>query len=177
MARRALFLDRDGTINTDYGYVYRQEDFHFIDGIFELVAAAKHLNYLVIIITNQSGIGRGYYTEDDFKVLMTWVRAQFSDRGGTIDDVYYCPDHPTHGQGIYRRETIMRKPAPGMFFKAAKAWNIDLSHSISVGDSERDMEASYLAGIKRIYCISKVVNYKNNYTYYASSLQDIIPLL
>lgn len=159
MGQRALFLDRDGIINIDYGYVYRQEEFHFIDGVFELVAAAKQLGYLVIIVTNQSGIGRGYYTETDFQMLMIWVKKQFAEQGGAIDDVYFCPEHPTHGKGVYRRETIMRKPAPGMFLKAAKTWNIDLSESVSVGDSETDIEASQLAGIGRICYMGKTFNY------------------
>jgi D-glycero-D-manno-heptose 1,7-bisphosphate phosphatase len=150
MQQRALFLDRDGTINVDYGYVYQRENFHFIDGIFELVAAAKSLGYLVIIVTNQSGIGRGYYTEADFKSLMGWVQDQFACHGGCIDAIYFCPDHPEFGRGSYKRDTWMRKPGPGMLLEAAQAMKINLSQSVLVGDSLTDLTAGKSAGVGRL---------------------------
>src|SRR5690606_25131903 len=94
VTKRALFLDRDGVINVDHGYVHRKEHFEFIDGIFELVAEAVARNFLVIIVTNQAGIGRGYYTEEQFQILMEWVRSEFARRAGRIDDVYFCTYHP-----------------------------------------------------------------------------------
>lgn len=147
MPRPALFLDRDGVINVDHGYVSRLEDFEFVDGIFEVVAAARRAGYLVVVVTNQAGIGRGYYTEADFHRLMDWVNTQFAARGGGIDAVYFCPDHPEHGLGQYRRESECRKPAPGMFLRAAGDLGIDLAHSIMVGDKASDAVAARAAGV------------------------------
>lgn len=146
----ALFLDRDGVINVDHAYVYRKQDFEFIDGIFELVATAKKAGYLIVVVTNQAGIGRGYYTEDDFHCLMDWVREQFSLRDGWIDGVYFCPDHPVHGVGQYRRESEFRKPGPGMLLQAAEELGIDLGKSILVGDKASDAEAGLAAGVGKL---------------------------
>lgn len=177
MKNKALFLDRDGTINIDYGYVYRHEDFHFIKGVFDLVSAAKDLGYLVIIVTNQSGIGRGYYTESDFHILMDWVKSQFERQGGSIDAVYFCPDHPNYGKGAYQRDTIMRKPGPGMLLKAAQEWNIDLSQSILVGDSEADIKAGQLAGVGKICHFVSTVQMKSVDIEQVDDITKVIPLL
>ena len=145
--RPALFLDRDGVINIDQAYVYRPDDFHFIDGIFELVAAANRLGYLVVVVTNQAGIGRGYYTEADFHALTDWMLGQFEQRGAKIDAVYFCPDHPEHGVGKYRRDSPFRKPAPGMLLQAAEDLIIDLAQSIIVGDKDTDMQSGMPASV------------------------------
>lgn len=150
MKHRALFLDRDGVINIDHGYVSRPESFEFVDGIFALVSAAKQAGYLVVVVTNQAGIGRGLYTEADFHSLMDWVRERFSARHGRIDAVYFCPDHPVHGIGKYARESNFRKPAPGMILQAAHELNIDLANSILVGDKISDAEAGHAAGIGKL---------------------------
>lgn len=147
MRRPALFLDRDGVINVDHGYVYRPDDFDFIDGIFELVAAANSVGYLVVVVTNQAGIGRGYYSESDFHELMGWVRQRFSMRGAYIDAVYFCPFHPEYGVGEYRRESDCRKPAPGMLLQAERDLGIDLGGSIFIGDKCSDMLAGFAAGV------------------------------
>jgi D-glycero-D-manno-heptose 1,7-bisphosphate phosphatase len=147
MARKALFLDRDGVINQDFGYVHRIEDFVFTDGIFELVSFAMSRRYLVVVVTNQAGIGRGYYSEAEFLALMDWVSRQFADRDGRIDAVYFCPDHPVHGIGPYHRHSHNRKPEPGMILQAAEDWGIDLSASIMIGDKASDMQAAARAGI------------------------------
>ena len=139
MLRKALFLDRDGTINTDHGYVYRQEDFEFIPGIFELCARARELGYLIIIITNQSGIARGYYTEADYEKLTAYMLAQFAERGIEITDVLHCP--ALTGPD--------RKPEPGLFLRAAARHGIDMAASVSVGDKPRDVEAATRAGCGR----------------------------
>lgn len=144
--KSALFLDRDGVINVDHAYVHRKDDFHFVDGIFELVAAAKAAGYLVVIVTNQAGIGRGYYTEGDFHQLMAWVKEQFSQRGGGIDGIYFCPYHPD-GVDDYRKESNDRKPGPGMLLQAAKDLDIDLANSIMVGDKASDAQAGLAAGV------------------------------
>lgn len=147
MSRPALFLDRDGVINVDHGYVYKFDAVEFVDGIFELVAAAKKAGYLVVVVTNQAGIGRGYYSEADFHALMNWMKAHFVEQGGQIDAVYFCPHHPEHGIGEYRRESDCRKPAPGMLFQASQDLNIDLAQSVMVGDKASDMEAARSAGV------------------------------
>jgi D-glycero-D-manno-heptose 1,7-bisphosphate phosphatase len=147
----ALFLDRDGVINLDHGYVFRREDFDFVDGIFDLVAAAKTAGYRVVVVTNQAGIGRGYYTEADFHALMDWVGGQFAERAGGIDAVYFCPDHPEHGVGAYRRDTPFRKPGPGMILKAAAELSLDLPRSILIGDKASDIEAGQAAGVGTLF--------------------------
>ena len=99
MKKKALFLDRDGVINVDYGYVHSPDNFEFIDGIFELVAAANQVGHLVVVVTNQAGIGRGYYNEEQFQFLTDWMKRKFVDHGCLIDGVYFCPYHPIHGKG------------------------------------------------------------------------------
>ena len=147
MSRPALFLDRDGIINVDHGYVVRQEDFDFIEGIFDVVLAANRAGYLVIVVTNQAGIGRGYYTEANFHQITDWMLEQFDLRGAHIEAVYFSPYHPEHGVGEYRRDSDCRKPAPGMLLRAAREHDIDLKHSILVGDKLSDIEAGQRAGV------------------------------
>ncbi len=147
MIRRALFLDRDGVINIDHKYVHKPESFDFIDGIFDLIRKARELGYLVIVVTNQAGIGRGYYSEDDFLALTDWMKNKFAERGATIDAVYYCPDHPLYGLGSYRKDSPMRKPAPGMLLQARDEFGINMALSIMVGDKRTDMQAGAAAGI------------------------------
>lgn len=100
MMNKALFLDRDGIINVDFGYVHKKEHIVFVENIFPLVRAANQKGYLVIIITNQAGIGRGYYTEEDFFALMHWMQEQFQKHGAVVHDVFYCPFHPVHGIAV-----------------------------------------------------------------------------
>lgn len=145
--RRGLILDRDGVVNEDRGYVYRAADCRFIDGIFDLVAAFAARGFAIIIATNQSGIGRGLYTETDFQVFMEWVRGEFARRNLFIDAVYHCPDHPTEGIGPYRRASPWRKPEPGMLIQAAHDFSLDLARSWTVGDKLSDIEAGRAAGI------------------------------
>ena len=147
MSRPALFLDRDGVINVDHAYVYRPEDFDFMPGIFELVARAGAAGYPVVVVTNQSGIGRGYYGEDDFERLTQWMRARFAERGGRLDAVYHCPHHPRDALEPWRRDCPDRKPAPGMLLRARDALDVDLAHSVLVGDRPSDLEAARRAGV------------------------------
>lgn len=147
MDRPALFLDRDGVINEYRPYVHRIEDFRFIEGIFELVAAAGHAGYLTIVVTNQAGIGRGLYTEEDFWRLTDWMMARFGDHGCRIDRVEFCPTHPQHGIGRYRVDSECRKPRPGMILQAARDFAIDLGQSILIGDKPSDIEAGLAAGV------------------------------
>ena len=152
--RRALFLDRDGVINHDSGYTHRIEDFHFVDGIFDLCRAAQQAGYLIIVVTNQAGIGRGYYTEEDFQVLTTWMVGRFAEEGVTITDVLYCPFHPEHGIGRYKCESEDRKPNPGMILRAAKLYNLDVGNSVMIGDKDTDMQAAESSGILNRYIYS-----------------------
>ena len=145
--RRALFLDRDGVINVDHGYVHERARFQFMDGIFELVRWAVVRGFLVVVVTNQSGIGRGYYSEQDFLTLMQWMTGEFESRGGRIERVYFCPDHPVHGIGAYKRDSDLRKPQPGMILAAARELAIDLDHSVLVGDNDTDIAAGLAAGV------------------------------
>jgi D-glycero-D-manno-heptose 1,7-bisphosphate phosphatase len=147
--RPALFLDRDGVINVDHGYVHKPEQVSFIPGIFELVAQARATGHAVVVVTNQAGIGRGYYTEDDFHAFTAWMLEQFAARGAPIDRVYFCPDHPEHGVGPYKRDTPMRKPGPGMLLQAAAELQLDLPRSLLLGDTESDVMAGIHAGVGR----------------------------
>lgn len=147
MIKKALFLDRDGIINEEKNYVHRIEDFHFMDGIFDLLSYAQSLGYLLIVVTNQAGIARGYYTENDFHRLNEWMLRQFRENKIYIDKVYYCPFHPTHGIGVYKKDSECRKPAPGMILQAAQEFSIELSASLLLGDKESDIEAGIRAGV------------------------------
>ena len=129
MRKSALFLDRDGIINIDHGYVHKQSEVEFIDGIFSLCKVAKAKGYKIFIITNQAGIGRGYFSEVDFFILMDWMREKFNQLGAKIDDIYFCPFHPTGGIGRYKVDSECRKPRPGMILQASKEYDIDLSNS------------------------------------------------
>ena len=136
---KALFLDRDGTINADYAYVHEKEKFDFLPGVFDFCRSAQEKGYLIIVITNQSGIARGYYTEEDFQALNAWMVAEFAARGVTITDVFHCPE--LSGPD--------RKPEPGLFLKARDRYGIDMSASVSLGDKQRDVEAGERAGVGR----------------------------
>ena len=147
MKRRALFLDRDGVINHDSAYVSRIEDFIFIDGIFELCRTALSHGYLLIVVTNQAGIARGYYTEEDFLRLSDWMCRRFEQERAPIVEVFYCPCHPEHGKGAYLADSFDRKPNPGMLLRAAEKYAISFAESIMIGDKESDMEAARRAGV------------------------------
>lgn len=145
--RPALFLDRDGVINVDHAYVHRQQDFEFIDGIFELARHAHGAGYRLFVVTNQAGIARGYYGEDDFHRLTAWMCACFEAEGAPIDKVYYCPYHAEHGIGRYKLDSPLRKPRPGMILQAAEEFGVDLARSLLVGDMATDIQAGQAAGV------------------------------
>tara|TARA_R110002110_G_scaffold376568_1_gene586475 strand:- start:50045 stop:50611 length:567 start_codon:yes stop_codon:yes gene_type:complete len=144
---KALFLDRDGVINVDSGYIWRIEDFIFFEGVFEACLAAQELGYLLVVVTNQAGIGRGLYTEQQFHALTGWMEEQFREKGIEIARTYFSPTHPEEGIGVYKRESPDRKPGPGMLFKARDAFNIDMAASAIVGDRETDIEAGINGGV------------------------------
>ena len=145
--KKALFLDRDGIINIEKKYLYKPDDLEFVDGIFEVCRYACECGYLLVVVTNQAGIGRGYYTEQDFQDLTQWMMAEFAKRFITISAIYHCPYHPQGGIGHYRMESFDRKPNPGMILKAQSDLGIDLSKSILLGDKESDIGAAINAGV------------------------------
>lgn len=154
MRSRALFLDRDGVINEEIGYLSRTEDVRFVRGVFSLCRTAKRHGYRIVVVTNQSGIARGLYCEADFNQLMTWMRAEFGKQGVELDAVYHCPYHPEHGVGEYRREHGDRKPGPGMLLRAARELHLELGESILVGDRCSDVAAAHAAGLRQAFLLS-----------------------
>ncbi|MCG8605302.1 HAD family hydrolase [bacterium] len=144
---KALLLDRDGVINKEINYLHRIGDFEFIDGVFETCRIFQERQYLLIVITNQAGIGRGYYTEEDFWKLTEWMTAQFQANGVEISKTYFCPFHPTEGVGRYRKDSFDRKPKPGMILKARDDFDLNLDACILIGDKESDIQAGFEAGV------------------------------
>src|SRR5262245_56282446 len=148
MDRSALFLDRDGVINVDRGYVHRPDQFEFIAGIFPLARFwADELRRPIVVISNQSGIGRGYFNETSYADLTRWMCARFEAERAPIARVYHCPFHPTHGVGAYRRDHPWRKPNPGMVLQAISDLGLEPARCALLGDSMSDIEAGAAAGI------------------------------
>jgi D-glycero-D-manno-heptose 1,7-bisphosphate phosphatase len=145
--QRAVFLDRDGVINVNHGYVHHPGNFEFIDGIFEVALAAHANGYKLVVITNQAGIARGYYSEQQFHQLTTWMCNKFLNAGAPIDKVYFSPFHPTEGLGEYKKDDFSRKPNPGMILQAQQELNLDLGNSILIGDNASDIQAGIAASI------------------------------
>jgi len=149
LLRPALFLDRDGVLNDDRGFVHRWEDFHWIPGAREAIAAFNRAGWLVFVVTNQSGIGRGYYTEEAMHALHARMIEDLAESGGRIDAVYYCPQHPEAAVETYRHpDPPDRKPNPGMILRALAEWPVDRERSVMVGDKPADLEAALRAGVR-----------------------------
>jgi len=138
---KAVFLDRDGVINKEIGYLNQIKDFEFIDGIFETSQYLVSLGYKLIVITNQSGIGRGYYSLKDYKKLTAWMIKEFSKKNVVITDVFHCPHKP-------EEKCLCRKPKPTMVNKACEKYNIETLDSWMIGDTEKDIETGLSSGIK-----------------------------
>ena len=145
--RRALFLDRDGVINVDHGYVGSRDRFEWMPGAREAIRAATDAGWHVFVITNQSGVARGHYDEAAVTALHGWMIDEVRRAGGTIDDIRYCPFHPDAVVPAYRRVSDWRKPAPGMLLDLMRAWELDPARCVLVGDQETDMAAAAAAGI------------------------------
>lgn len=136
--KKAIFLDRDGTINVEKDYLYKIEDFEFLPGVLDGLRLLQSAGYLLIIITNQSGIARGYYTEEDFNDLTAWMIDHLRQKGITIARVYYCPHHPEAAVEQYRQKCDCRKPRLALFQKAEKDFDLKLSKCYAIGDKLRD---------------------------------------
>jgi len=147
MRTRALFLDRDGVINVNHGYVHQPQNFEFIDGIFDFARAAHAQHYKLVVITNQAGIARGFYSEQQFHELTVWMCEQFVSQGAPISRVYFSPYHPSEGLGAYKKDDFSRKPHPGMILQAQQEFNLDLECSVLIGDKASDIQAGIAAGV------------------------------
>lgn len=144
----ALFLDRDGVINVDRGYVHRPQDFEFVDGVFRVVRRACELGLRTVVVTNQAGIARGFYSESDFESLTRWMCQRFADEGASLAAVYHCPYH-AEGLGRWRvADHPDRKPNPGMLNRAVRDLSFDVGRSLLVGDQESDVVAARRAHLR-----------------------------
>ena len=170
MTIKTIFLDRDGVINKEINYLYRIEDFEFIDGVFSACKHFINLGYKIIIVTNQSGISRGYYTLNDFNKITLWMLDQFKSQEIDILDVFYCPHSPDDNCNC-------RKPKPGMFIEAKKKHSINMKESWMIGDSQRDITAASLTGITKTILLNSgdKTNEENAQPkYYLNSVKDTI---
>ena len=162
---KAIFLDRDGVINIDKHYLYKIEDFEFTHGLFDILKLFISHGYILIIVTNQSGIGRGYYTHDDFEKLTDWMLVEFSKNDILISRVYYCPHSP-------KDSCMCRKPKSGMFLDAQKEFNINMSLSWMIGDKESDILAAQNVSITNTVLLSSSYQ-KTKAKYLINSISDI----
>ena len=148
--KKAIFLDRDGTINVDKDYLYKIEDFQFEPKADEALKILYDLGYILIVVTNQSGIARGYYSEEDVEILHQDLSKILQEKGIEISKFYYCPHHPEKGIGKYKVECQCRKPKTGMLDAAIKDLNIDVENSYMIGDTLADIDAGFNAGLTSI---------------------------
>ena len=161
MTSGAVFLDRDGVINVDSGYVGDWDSFVFLPGVIEAMRALCDAGYALVIVTNQSGIGRGFYTEEDFQVLTERMCNELSRHGVSIAGVYFCPHLPEAALPQYRKTCDCRKPKPGLIHRALEELDIDLTRSAMVGDKISDMQAALTAGIPQRYQVVSGEPYEN----------------
>lgn len=149
--RPAVFLDRDGVINRDTGYVHRPDQLEFLPGVGAAIRALNRAGYWVIVVTNQSGVARGFFGEEAVDTLHRYMSQQLARHAARVDQYYYCPFHPVHGQGQYRRQSSWRKPGIGMFEQALRDFSIEVGRSWMVGDAMTDMEFARKAGLQAIF--------------------------
>jgi D-glycero-D-manno-heptose 1,7-bisphosphate phosphatase len=148
----AVFLDRDGVINVDNGYVSTWEQFEFLPGVPEALRELQDAGYLLVVVSNQSGIGRGYYSESDVDLLNQAIAEYLDSTAGvTLSGFYHCPHHPTEAENEYRKHCSCRKPAPGLIHRAMRDHAIDVKTSLLVGDKDSDIEAGRAAGVARLF--------------------------
>jgi len=169
MSIKTIFLDRDGVVNKETNYLYKIDDCEFIDGIFDACLYFQKLGYKIIIISNQSGIARGYYTESDYKKLTQWLLCQFENNNIDILDTFHCPHGPDSNCDC-------RKPKPGMFIKAKNKYNIDMKNSWMIGDTETDIQAAISAGVKNTILVRSghiIDKSTSSASYFVDSIQEL----
>jgi D-glycero-D-manno-heptose 1,7-bisphosphate phosphatase len=149
--RKAAFLDRDGVINQDKAYVHRWEDFEFVPGAIEGMRRLQQAGYAMVIVTNQSGLARGYYSEEQYQELTRALLVELARQGVQVDGVYHCPHHPKGSVPHLATDCDCRKPAPGMILQAARELGLSLADSILIGDKPTDIEAARAAGVGHAY--------------------------
>ncbi len=147
---KIVFLDRDGTLNEEVNYLHRPEDMHLLEGVQQALRRLKEAGFKLVVITNQAGVARGYYTEEDVKLLHGYMNEILSAEGARIDGFYYCPHHPVHGIGCYKKDCSCRKPGIGMFLQAEKQFAVDKAHSYMIGDKLLDTQAGKNYGVTSI---------------------------
>lgn len=182
---KAIFLDRDGTINVEKHYLYKKEDFEFLPGVIDALKKLQVSGFILIIVTNQSGIGRGYYTEKDFNILNDWMLSELRNQGVLIADVYYCPHLPDADVAEYRRDCECRKPKSGMYQQAIRDYQIQISQSYAIGDKIRDCAIcektsckGYLIGVnEKPEIIEQVKEGKYERVRYAKDLAEATNLI
>ena len=175
---KAVILDRDGTINVDKGYVHRVEDFTYLEGVIEGLKILQQEGYILIVITNQSGIARGYFSEDDYKKLEKWMINDLKEKDVNISASYYCPHHPQAKVDKYRKECDCRKPQLALFEKAISEFDIDTDNLILVGDKERDVAfCKKYQSVKGIVIYSNEKHKLNNISYVKGGLLEAAKLI
>ena len=147
---KVVFLDRDGTINEEVNYLYRPEDFKFLPGVPEALKLLSDAGYRLVVVTNQAGVARGYYSEEDVVKLHGYVNRLLASHGIRIDAFYYCPHHPVHGIGRYKTACTCRKPETGLFLKAESDFRVDKAVSYMIGDKLLDVEAGKRYGVTSV---------------------------
>ncbi len=175
--RKAIFLDRDGTINVDYGYVYKKEDFAFLPGVIESLKQLEQMGFILVIITNQSGIARGYYTEEAYQDLNMWLIDTLKREGVTIASSFYCPHHPDAKVEKYRVTCDCRKPGTLMYKKACELLDIDLSQSYAIGDKERDTAFCKESTVKGIVLYQSESRQEGNIRMIEGGLQAAVQII
>jgi len=174
---KALFLDRDGVLNVDKGYVSQIDDFEFVPGVFGALRQAQKQGYSLFIITNQSGIARGLYTEADYHRLTEWMQDQFATENITITGIYFCPYHSEGTIPEFTQASDLRKPNPGMLFLAQQEHGVNLEESILIGDKEADIEAGTRAGLATTILVCGESETETKADYKVTSIRELPELL
>lgn len=147
---KIVFLDRDGTLNEEVNYLHRPEDMHLLNGAGQALRRLKEAGFKLVVITNQAGVARGYYTEEDVMALHRYMNEILTAEGAGIDGFYYCPHHPVYGIGSYKKDCSCRKPGIGMFLQAENRFAVDKAHSYMIGDKLLDTQAGKNYGVTSI---------------------------
>ncbi|MGN0894276.1 MAG: D-glycero-beta-D-manno-heptose 1,7-bisphosphate 7-phosphatase [Succinivibrio sp.] len=171
--KKAVFFDRDGVINIDYGFVGQIENYDIVEGVAYSLRQLKDMGYVLVLVTNQSGIARGKYTEADFYKVTSFMQANLALHKACFDGIYFCPHHPQADLEKYRCDCDCRKPKSGMFLKAAAELDIDLDKSVMIGDHASDLEAARGAGIQRLYLVGEHIEEESKKISSIKALKDV----